>query len=165
MSIKNAHRRISKHEGQHAWLIGMLIMLCLCVSVSQAQTETPKQNKSTNDLVLTDIPTTNAARGVWRARNKAAKETTQEKQSREKLEDTLKKLKAIQFPDLKEPEPVKPSTQDVNQPETQAEPETNKPHRNPLSLSSNPNPNKIQQSKQTRPARLCLKPPRTLCCN
>lgn len=81
-----------------------LLIACGCPLIVSGQIESVSNTQaSNNDLLLTELPKTESARTVWRERASLSSMSPEDVQSRKRLQETLKRLKAIRFPDLAEP--------------------------------------------------------------
>ena len=133
------------------WRLWTLLMVCLCPPVALGQTEhTPASLASANDLRLAELPKTESARDAWRDRISSPLQNNQDAQSKQKLQETLKKLKSIRFADLEESE-TPTTTGEPSQSSTSTQPRSaaNKPVIiiNPLPPKAMPDsPNNVPMS-------------------
>jgi tetratricopeptide (TPR) repeat protein len=86
------------------WHLWTWLTVCLCPLALGQPEQTSPTRVSANDMVLANLPNTESTRSIWRDRTSMSPADGQDMQSKKKLQDTLRKLKSLQFTDLSEPE-------------------------------------------------------------
>ncbi|MCF7972281.1 MAG: tetratricopeptide repeat protein [Phycisphaerae bacterium] len=134
-------QRLSIHDSVRSWRLWTLVTVCLYTPILFGQVDPVSRGmESANDLVLTDLPKTDASREAWRDRTSPARATSKDTESKKKLQNTLQKLKSLRFSNLQKPE-TEVTSPDANQPAT--EPSSLSKRNQPVIIIRAPGPSEI----------------------
>lgn len=114
--------RLHTNTSSRPWRFRTLLIVCLCPPIVWSQAEPLQKSPSmANDMAITSLPTAKSTRSIWRNRVSLSPEDARELQSKQRLQETLRKLKAVRFEDF--PEPVAQTvSEEPNVPVTETEP-------------------------------------------